>query len=222
MNRRKSLCFAFTIMIFVLFLASTILESSAWARAGGGGSSGSRGSRSFSTPSTPSSPSPSRSAPGSGSYPGSTNQPSSGSFSRSPFLQGLAGGVAGGFLGNMLFGSGGHASGPGGSGGGGGIGLFDIILLAFLGYFGWKFYKRWRLRRKRAPFMARWLPPRTETPYGTPPGVPYGGTFQDASGAYNDDLDRGLDQISRIDPTLMKQLSRSWYRTCSSASRQGG
>ena len=91
-----------------------------------------------------------------------------GSFSRSPFLQGLAGGVAGGFLGSMLFGgSGGHAAGPMGGSGGGGIGLFDIIILGLLLYFGYKFYKRWRLQKEGTSFYGDVVSPRIESPYGT-------------------------------------------------------
>ena len=208
MNQRMSPHFAVVVMIFVLFLSSTMLESNAWARAGGGVSSGSRGGRSYSTPSMPSSPSPSSpgsgyGAPGSGGYPGSANQPSSGSFSRSPFLQGLAGGVAGGFLGNMLFGGrGGAAAGPGGSGGGGGIGLFDIIILALLGYFGWKFYKRWRMQQKgTTSFYGDVVSPRSEIPYGAASG----GSYQNPAGSYDDDLERGLDQIRRIDPSFNEE-----------------
>ncbi len=86
------------------------------------------------------------------------------------------------------------------SGGGGGIGLFDIIILALLGYFGWKFYKRWRLQKETASFYGDVVSSRAETPYGPAPGASYGGAFQNVPGTYDDDLDRGLDQIRRIDP----------------------
>jgi predicted lipid-binding transport protein (Tim44 family) len=203
MNPKKSLYVAVVLMMALFFIFSTFLESSAWARVGGGGSYGSRGSRSFSTPSTPSSPSPSRpSAPGPGyATPGPANQPSSGSFSRSPFLQGLAGGVAGGFLGNMLFGGSGHAS-PMGGGGGGGIGLFDIVILGLLGYFGFKYYRRWQQQKQTTSFSGDVLSPRTEMPYGVTSADPSRGRLQDSGGAYADDLERGLEQIRRIDPNF--------------------
>lgn len=50
------------------------------------------------------------------------------------FMRGLAGGVAGGFLGSMLFGSMGHAAPGMGGGGGGGIGFLEILLFAGLAY----------------------------------------------------------------------------------------
>jgi predicted lipid-binding transport protein (Tim44 family) len=211
MKKRKSLYFPVVMAIILFFGLLTLVESSAWARAGAGGSYGSRGSRSYSAPSTPSSPSPSRpysgpgSVPGAGSYPGAGNRPSSGWFSGSPFLQGLAGGVAGGFLGNMLFGGGGgHAAGGMGGYGGGGIGLFDIIILGLLLYFGYKFYKRWRLQKEGTSFYGDVVSPRIESPYGTTRDGSLG-TSQDSFAAYGDDLERGLDQIRRIDPNFNEE-----------------
>ena len=126
-------------------------------------------------------------------------------FGRSPFLQGLAGGVAGGFLGNMLFGGSGHASSMGG-GGGGGIGLFDIIILGLLGYFGFKFYRRWRQQKDAtASFYGDVVPPRTESSYGTPRSDPYLAAPQGASALPYDELEGGLDQIRRIDPTFNEE-----------------
>jgi predicted lipid-binding transport protein (Tim44 family) len=143
--------------------------------------------------------------PGSGSYPGSVNQPSSGWFRGSPFLQGLAGGVAGGFLGNMLFGGrGGNAAGSMGGSGGGGIGLFDIIILGLLLYFGYKFYKRWRLQKEGTSFYGDVVSPRIESSHGTTRDT-YAGTPQDSSSTYDDDLERGWDQIKRIDPSFNEE-----------------
>ncbi len=146
---RVAACFA-----TALFLCTIVLESHAWARAGGGGSSGSRGSRSFSSPSMPSRPSPSSpTMPGSNSdfsTPRGPVSPSPGSpsglggMSRSPFMQGLAGGLAGGLLGSLLFGGSGHAA-PSGASSGGGIGFLDIVLIGLLAYFAWKFF----MKRKR-------------------------------------------------------------------------
>lgn len=128
----------------VLFLGMGVfIESTAWARAGGGSSSGSRSSRSFSTPSRPSSISPGLSDQGRPSAPFTQNRPSPGLFGGSSLMQGIAGGVAGGLLGNMLFGGVSHAGSPGGMRGGG-IGLFDILVICLLAYLGYRFYKRRR------------------------------------------------------------------------------
>jgi predicted lipid-binding transport protein (Tim44 family) len=64
---------------------------------------------------------------------------------RNPFVQGLAGGLLGGFVGNLLFGGRGYASPPGGMGGGG-IGLLDIILIGLLLYFVMKYFRRRRMQ----------------------------------------------------------------------------
>jgi predicted lipid-binding transport protein (Tim44 family) len=142
---KNKLYFGLAVSVLFFFGVAAFLESSAWARAGGGGSLGSRGSRSFSAPRAPSSSSPSSpgiSAPGRNPLTGNPAQPSTGFFSRSPFLQGLAGGLAGGLLGGMLFGGTGHAAGGGTMGGG--IGLMDVALIGLLLYLGWRFLKRRR------------------------------------------------------------------------------
>jgi predicted lipid-binding transport protein (Tim44 family) len=108
----------------------------------------------------------------------------------------------------MLFGGrGGYAAGPtGGAGGGGGIGLFDIIILALLGYFGWKFYKRWRMQKETTSFYGDVVSTRSDLPSGATSGVPFGGSFQNPpGGTYDDDLERGLDQIRRIDPSFNEE-----------------
>jgi predicted lipid-binding transport protein (Tim44 family) len=115
---------------FVVFFAF-VLQIDSYARVGGGGSMGSRGSRSFSVPgrSTPSSPM----AP---SQPYRPYQSGGGSFFRS-----MLGGMAGGFLGGMLF----RSLGFGGWGmGGGGIGFFEVILVVLILYGVYRFLKRRR------------------------------------------------------------------------------
>jgi predicted lipid-binding transport protein (Tim44 family) len=82
------------------------------------------------------------STPGRNPVTGAPTQPSGGLFGGSPFMQGLAGGLAGGFLGSLLFGGVGHAT-PGGATGGG-MGLLDLILIGALLYFGYRFLKRRR------------------------------------------------------------------------------
>lgn len=212
MSKRSRLYGAIGLGISMCFVFWLALEASAWARAGGGGSSGSRGSRSFSAPSAPSSPSTSRpfSSPGStqapGTFPGAANQPSQGAFSRSPFLQGMMGGLAGGFLGNMLFGGSGHAS-PTGTGGGGGMGLFDMILLALLAYFGFKFYRRWRQQKEAtASYYGDIVSPRPESSYGGGAhSDPYLAMPRETSAAPYDELESGLDQIRRFDPSFNEE-----------------
>jgi len=121
-------------------------------------------------------------------------------------MQGLAGGLAGGFLGNMLFGGSGYAS-PMGAGGGGGIGLFDIIILGLLGYFGLKFYRRWRQQKEAATsYYGDVAPPfRTENSYRTPPADPYYEPPAGGSAVPSDELVGGLDQIRRIDPNFNEE-----------------
>ncbi len=123
-------------MIALFFATYLGFESSAWARAGGGGSSGSRGSRSFSSPSMP----PAMSPPSSPGVSPGFSGPGMG-YGRSPFWSGLAGGVMGGFIGNMLFG-GRVYGGP--MGYGGGPGLLDVLIIGALIYFGYRYFIRRR------------------------------------------------------------------------------
>jgi predicted lipid-binding transport protein (Tim44 family) len=146
MSRRTYLplvagCFAF------LFLLFHVLEIESYARIGGGGSFGSRGSRSFSPPSRSTTSSPYRSYRSPSSQPA---QPGGGLFGGSSLLRGMAGGIAGGFLGSILFRGLGFGAGAG-WGGGGGIGLFEILLLAVILYMIYRFVKRRRERALDAP-----------------------------------------------------------------------
>ena len=148
----KSSSLRVPLILGTLALFTAVLVLPAEAAVGRGRSSmGSRGNRGWSQPyRRPSTPPPTRdySRPY-GSEPYRSAPPSGGCF-----LRGLAGGIAGGFLGSMLFrtfGGGGGAYGPGGYGGGGGIGLLEILLLAGLAFFA----VRWFLARRQAqPAMA--------------------------------------------------------------------
>lgn len=201
-------------MLFVaaVFVFGVMMESTAWARAGGGGSSGSRGDRSFSAPSMPSRPSPSPGSPmAPGSQPGlsspqrpispSPASPSSGGwFSRSPFMQGLAGGLAGGLLGSLLFGGSGHAS-PMGGHSGGGIGFLDIIIIGALLYFGWKFFmKKKREESQAGAYYGDAKSYQSERSLSSPQAEPgYGGELRE-SYPLQDDVAKGLELIRKTDP----------------------
>lgn len=132
--------------VILLLGMSTLSE----ARVGGGRSSGYRGSRSLSTGTSRSynyNPGNTTARPVYGAQ--HPTQPTSplGAAPQSSFMRNLAGGVAGGFIGSMLFrslGYGGSNAGMPGYGGGsaGGIGLFEILLLAGLGFVLYRMYAR--------------------------------------------------------------------------------
>ncbi len=146
MNKNSKWRSVITVSVLVFFTSFLFIESSAWARAGGGKSGGSRGSRSFSSPSMPSNPSlgsPGMAAPGRTPAPTMPGQNQGGFFSRNPFMAGLAGGLAGGMLGGMLFGGTGHAA-VGAGAAKGGIGLLDIAIIGLLLYLAWRFFRRRR------------------------------------------------------------------------------
>jgi predicted lipid-binding transport protein (Tim44 family) len=120
-------------MAISTFLLVGSLAMDAWARAGGGRSFGGGGSRSFSMPyrgsSSPRQPNEYRPSQGP-QQPGTLGAPARQAWGGGGFLRSLAGGIAGGFLGSLLFSSLGFA-GPGGLGAsGGGIGLLEILLVA--------------------------------------------------------------------------------------------
>jgi len=78
----------------------------------------------------------------------------------------MAGGLAGGFLGSMLFGGMG-GMGSGGLGGGGGVGLLDIVLLGGLGYLAYRFF----VKRRQEQQPPAWSPQGAGTalgPYAAP------------------------------------------------------
>jgi len=171
----------------ILFLAvSQTLELPAWARAGGGFSSGSRGSRSFSSPSMPSRMSQSFS-PGMSPYQGFGYR-----GSPSPFWSGLAGGIAGGFIGNLLFG--GRAfGGPMGYGYGGGPGLLDVLIIGALIYFLYRFFTS----RRGRPSMYH-----EEVESYPRYGRAYDDGGQPADTPPLIEVERGLEEIRRADPSF--------------------
>lgn len=123
-----------------------------------------------------------------------------GTFGRSPFLQGMAGGLAGGFLGSLLFGGMGHAS-PGGFEDGG-IGFLDLIILGLLLFFLWKFFKRRRQMSEASAYYGQGRDAYSAGSYGPPQVEPSYGQ----GGGYGADpshqIQRGFDQIRQFDPSF--------------------
>jgi predicted lipid-binding transport protein (Tim44 family) len=187
---RKNWKVGVTLLIFLFFFIG-IMELDAFARAGGGMSSGSRGSRSFSSPSrsssapSPSSPSMAPSQPMTPQMPG--QQPS--------MWRSLAMGVAGGFLGSMLFSGLSHGMGMGGFGGSG-FGLVEILLLGGLLYFIYRFIKR------RSQVES---PAGAYRQTGTFPSAGREAGFADSSrdqGNAEGDAQAGLRHIRQMDPAF--------------------
>jgi predicted lipid-binding transport protein (Tim44 family) len=189
-NKGHKYFIALVVFLFALFFVFSV---DSFARIGGGGSFGSRGSRTYSAPSrsapsSPSSPSRSYQSPSQPSQPGGGLFGGGGGFFRS-----MAGGIAGGFLGSMLFRGLGFGAG-GGWGGGGGIGLFEIMLLAVILYL---VYRSMKKRRERAENTAyyqgaavRDLSSQAYEPAYAP---------QQSSGS---DTESGLRYIRQMDPSF--------------------
>jgi len=99
----------------------------------------------------------------------------------------MMGGLAGGFLGSMLFGG---MGGAGGLGDGGGVGILEIILLCGLAYLGYRFFM------KRRQEQAAWSPQGAGTtpgPYAVPAAV---------ADTTAEDRNKGLEYIRRMDPAF--------------------
>ena len=178
-----------TLFIFLFFFIG-IMELDAFARAGGGMSSGSRGSRSFSSPSRPSS-TPSPSSPSTAPSQPMSPQP----FQQPSMWRSLAMGVAGGFLGSLLFSGLSHGMGDGGFGGSG-IGLFEIVIIGGILYFLYRFIKR----RKEAESTAGY-----SYQAGSSPSTGQQTGFADSSrgqGYAEGDVQTGLSHIRQMDPSF--------------------
>ena len=187
------------LVVTFFFLLGYILEVDSLARVGGGGSSGSRGSRSFSSPSRPS-PGPSQSYgnPARPTPPAQQplQQPAGGGFFR-----GMLGGIAGGFLGSMLF----RSLGFGGFGdgmGGGGIGFFEIALLALVLFLLYRFIKR---RREAAVSGAYYQETEASGPTYQQSSEPTPSYNTAPSGT---DLEQGLRYVRQMDPYFDEQKFR--------------
>jgi predicted lipid-binding transport protein (Tim44 family) len=181
-------------VIFVFSLCY-VFEVESYARIGRGGSFGSRGSRSYSSPSRSYSSSPSRTY----QSPSQPNQPRQGLFGGGGFLRSMAGGIAGGFLGSMLFRGLGFGSG-GAWGGGGGIGLFEILLLALILYLVYRFIKKRRMQAAEDTgyYQSSSAQPMYQPPYDNSYGQqPSYGPDQGAT-----DVGTGLRHINQLDPSF--------------------
>ncbi|MBI3555945.1 MAG: TIM44-like domain-containing protein [Deltaproteobacteria bacterium] len=206
-------------LLSILFLAQAPVAD---ARFGGGSSFGSRGSRSVAprssnsygtssgasrfgnaTPSQPSAqPQPSSPYPGYG-------QPS---FGGGGFMRGLMGGMAGSFLGSMLFRSMGYGGQMGGmGGGGGGFGLLEILLIGGLLFFVFRFIMG-RAAMAGGPGMGYSQQPEQQQNFGRPdlrmvepaqPGFDHGvmdeQTVADAIRRYDGAFDMARFKDSRVD-----------------------
>ena len=183
-----TLLMAFTFLFFLCYA----LEVDSFARAGGGMSSGSRGSRSYSAPSRPApGPSQSYSSPTKPQPSPVQPQPQSGGFMRS-----LAGGIAGGFLGSMLF-RGLGFGGMGGGLGGGGIGIFEIVLLLFILYMVYRFIKRRREQTAGGSFYQASPDMTAGTSYGPSADTGYGN-----QPSTQGDVESGLRYIRQMDSSF--------------------
>jgi predicted lipid-binding transport protein (Tim44 family) len=200
MTRNKSLL-KFLGMGIILCFTLALISMEVWARAGGGRSGGFRGSRSFSAPQTQSprtSQSPGNVPPSSG-YTGNQNRPISQSTG-SPFLRGLAGGLAGGFLGSLLFGGMGRAAGSGWGSSGSGIGFLEIILILVVIFFVFRFFRNRKKNLNNQTQFADYSPP----PYQQPE------TYSAAAQGPDQDVEAGISHIQSMDQTFDPMAFKDW------------
>jgi predicted lipid-binding transport protein (Tim44 family) len=186
MSAGKWLKIGITLFTFLFFFI-WVMELDVFARVGGSRSSGSRGTRSYSSPSqTPSSPSPTR-------QPTSPAQPMGPQMPQQPSMwRSLAMGVAGGFLGSMLFSGISHGMGMGGFGGSG-FGLIEIILIGGILYFLYAYFKRKRQAESTAYYQTGPAPSMEQK-------TPYAPSIQQQGPA--DDVETGLRHIRQLDPSF--------------------
>lgn len=181
-------------IVAVSFFLVWVMELDAFARVGGGRSTGSRGSRSYSAPNrTYSTPSPSQP---SGIHRPSPSQPMATPTSQqSSFWRSLAMGIAGGFLGSLLFSGLSHGMGTGGFGGSG-IGLLEILVFGFLIYYLYAHFKRRREVEESSVVSYR-----TQTPSSVEQPMTYVSPSQQQQ-YYANDVDEGIRHIRQMDPSF--------------------
>jgi predicted lipid-binding transport protein (Tim44 family) len=180
------------LFVALLFLFFVAMESTSFARAGGGRSSGSRGFSSGSGSYQRSAPSQPSQQPGMTQRPPVQQQPAAPSFGRS-MLYGIGGGLLGGMLGSMLFGGHGFAGGPGW--GGGGFGFSDIIIILVILGIVYFVIKRFRARRQME--MSAAGPGYGSYAYNEPAPEP---AYEPAS--QEDGVSAGLRHIASMDPSF--------------------
>jgi len=189
MHARKWVKVGITIFTFLFFFI-WVMEMDVFARVGGSRSSGSRGSRSYSSPSR------------SYTTPAPTRQPTSPTQPMSPQMpqqqpsmwRNLAMGVAGGFLGSLLFGGLSHGAGMGGFGGSG-FGLIEFLLIGGLLYFLYAYFKR---KRQAESASASYY--KTGTAPSMEPKAPSVPPLLQQGPA--DDVETGLRHIRQLDPSF--------------------
>lgn len=184
-----------SVIVAALFILMYLLPLDAEARFGGGRSFGSRGSRSSfgssnsysSTPSKSYSSQPTRN-------PGSpATQPQSGGF-----LRNMVGGLAGGFLGAMLFSSLGF--GATGAGGLGGINMMHILLIGLVLFGIYWFIKK---RRQEKQALAG-----TQYYQGETAGTAYQPAYDEGAAMAGKDVSSGLRDISLVDSSFSAEKFR--------------
>ena len=208
MSRNKSVLKLLGLGI-ILFFTLSLLSSELWARAGGGRSGGFRGSRSFSAPRTQSY----GNVPPSSGYMSNQNRLYSPQSTGNPFLRGLAGGLAGGFLGSLLFGGMGRAAGDGGWGSGGsGIGFLEILLILAVIFFVFRFIKNRKKNSFNSTRFSEYLPPPYQQPEAFSPGVQGPGQDVDAGISHIQSMDQGFDPSAFKDwvQDLFFKIQAAW------------
>lgn len=185
-----------SMIVATLFVLMYILPLDAEARFGGGRSFGSRGSRSTFGTSNSYSSTPSKSYSSQNTRnPGSpATQPQSGGF-----LRNMAGGLAGGFLGAMLFSSLGFGA-PGAGGLGGGIGMMDILLIGLV-LFGIYWFIKKRRQEKLAPAGVQYYQGQTAENAYQP-------NYTAGTSSPGEDIPVGLSYIQRMDSTFSEEKFR--------------
>jgi len=121
-------------------------------------------------------------------------------------MQGLAGGLAGGMIGSLLFGGIGHAS--SGAVGAGGIGIIEIALLGLLLYLGYRFFKK---RRMQQAAVSGYYADERHAQVDSYPdyqqtGYQSGSDWPREPAPGHTELERGLDQIKRHDPAFDEDI----------------
>jgi predicted lipid-binding transport protein (Tim44 family) len=123
-------------------------------------------------------------------------------------MQGLAGGLAGGVLGSLLFGGIGHAS-PGGMMGGG-IGLLEIAIIGLLLFFAYRFFQRRRARQTVASGNYSHANYQDEGSYAGPP--PFYSDAKHGTSPALSEVEQDLRQMRQSDPSFSEEALRETFQ----------